>query len=34
MKISDDNIQDYMGTNFLVYKREDGGTVIKYNIIR
>tara|TARA_Y100000385_G_scaffold54389_1_gene51833 strand:- start:908 stop:1447 length:540 start_codon:yes stop_codon:yes gene_type:complete len=30
MKIPDNNIQDYMGTNFLVYKREDGGTVIKY----
>ena len=34
MKIPDNNIQDYIGTNFSVYKREDGGTIIKYNIIR
>jgi hypothetical protein len=31
MKIPDNNIQDYIGTNFSVYKREDGGTIIKYN---
>ena len=31
MKIPDNNIQDYVGTNFSVYKREEGETIIKYN---
>ena len=31
MKIPDNNIQDYVGTNFSVYKREGGETIIKYN---
>lgn len=31
MKIPDNNIQDYIGTNFSVYKREGGETIIKYN---
>ena len=31
MKIPDNNIQDYIGTNFSVYKREEGETIIKYN---
>ena len=31
MKILDSTIQDYTGTNFSVYKREEGETIIKYN---
>ena len=31
MKILDNTIQDYTGTNFSVYKREEGETIIKYN---
>ena len=31
MKIPDNNIRDYTGTNFSVYKREEGETIIKYN---
>jgi hypothetical protein len=31
MKILDNNIRDYTGTNFSVYKREEGETIIKYN---
>ena len=31
MKIPDNNIQDYIGTNFSVYKREEGETIIEFN---
>ena len=31
MKILDSNIQDYVGTNFSVYKREDGVAIIEFN---
>ena len=31
MKILDSNIQDYIGTNFSVYKREDGVAIIEFN---
>ena len=31
MKILDSNIQDYVGTNFSVYKRKGGETIMKFN---
>ena len=30
MKILDSNIQDYVGTNFSVYRREEGVAIIEY----
>ena len=31
MKILDSNIQDYIGTNFSVYKREGGETIMEFS---
>ena len=31
MKILDSNIQDYVGTNFSVYRREEGVAIIEFN---
>ena len=31
MKILDSNIQDYVGTNFSVYKREGGETIMEFS---